>query len=365
MGMETRSRRVDPPPPPPPQGGSHRYQPYRAPGTRMGLGSRHQTRVDLTSDLDLEEDRRRDSGYGPIDPGQRLHWGREQDHQQQDPQTIMGALELAWVSGGKTIVHPLEIPPSHSMHHRSVVAPLEIGNADSQLSRRGMEMTRRESRDLSQGNSVSWNSVNPEIQNLRPDVQGLEVSYSQPLGTWTGTEMYTPAQAVDQEQMERGSSSVELPDSTLETGTTGLKAQPQRVTSYSTALRMQQKEQLRRLRERSQAHLHLTPQSQTPPPQSPHHLGHLPQHHPHSLPMPLDHQRPDHTGHPAHLAHPSSQITMGSMGIMGDMHLGLSMDNMALVDMGAQTQAIPDNPRIQEDMQAADLPAPTYPRVLQ
>ena len=107
------------------------------------------------------------------------------------------------------------------------------------------------------------------------------------------------------------------------------------------------------------SHLHLQHNLRLPQRTIPAHT--LPQHHPHYPPTPLDHQRLGHTGHLAPLVHPSSQIKMGNMGTMDDMRLGLSMDHMALADMGAQTQAITDNPRMQGDMQAADPPAPTYP----
>jgi len=230
---------------------------------------------------------------------------------------------------------------------------------------------RVENRDRSQENSALWSSVHPEMQQEgldgmipRLDIRGPEASYLPPSGIWTGTGMSTHRVA-DQEPMERDSSSVEQPDSTLEIATTGRETQPRGVTSYSNVLRMQQEDQLRRARERVQAHLHFTPPIPTPPPPppSPHHLGHPLQHHPHYPPMPLDHQHQGHIGHLAHLVRPSSRISMGMDMGMDDMHLGLSMGNMDLAGgMGAQTQAIPEIRHIQGDIQAVDLPAPTYPQ---
>ncbi|KAE9394778.1 hypothetical protein BT96DRAFT_998193 [Gymnopus androsaceus JB14] len=270
-------------------------------------------------------------------------------------QNIMSALDLAWVSGGKMIVHPLEIRPSRSMHHHSVAAPPQTGNVGSQPSRKEMEMMRVENRDRSQENSALWSSVHPEMQ--QEGLDGMILA-------WTYEDRRHPIHR-HQEPMERDSSSVEQPDSTLEIATTGRETQPRGVTSYSNVLRMQQEDQLRRARERVQAHLHFTPPIPTPPPPppSPHHLGHLLQHHPHYPPMPLDHQHQGHIGHLAHLVRPSSQISMGMDMGMDDMHLGLSMGNMDLAGgMGAQTQAIPEIRHIQGDIQAVDLPAPTYPQ---
>ncbi|KIK70113.1 hypothetical protein GYMLUDRAFT_236540 [Collybiopsis luxurians FD-317 M1] len=317
--METRSHLSDHRPT---AQGSHRFQPYRAPGARTGSGFHRQVQADLTSALDRGVAHRMDSSHTHIDREQRQRW----DHQ--EPQTIMSVLDLAWLSGGKTIVSVN--PPSLSMHHPS--APPEVASGDSQSSMRGVERMEPPNLDHSRDDLLSWNSANPKMAvpdalNPHLDLQGQGEFYSPP----SGRETYTQ-QVADLERVAQGSSSAELQGSPLGTEILARQVQRQRALSYSQELRMQQEEQLRRLKGKAQAHQLSIVQTRTPPPppQSPHQDP--PQHRPHSLPMLPGHLLPD-PGHPVHLARPSSRIDMDMgmdrMNNMGNI-LSMGMDSGAL-----------------------------------
>jgi hypothetical protein len=334
-GTETRYRPLDLHPT---AQDSPRYQPYRVPGTRTGSGSLRPARVGSTSAPDREAVHRTDSSRMPTDPGQRHPWDQE------DPQTIMSVLDTAWVSGGKTTV-PSVTHPSRSMHPLSV--RLEVASEDSRPSMKEMGRMVPVNLDPSREDSASWSSLGLTMGDravLSPplDLQGLGEFYLPQSGTYT-------QRAVDREPVAPDSLSVELQDSPLEIETT---AHQGRALSYSQELRMQQEEQLRRVKERIQEHQYTTAQT----PQSLHHLD-LPQHRPQSLPMLSGPQLLDHSGHPAHLARPSSRIDMG----MARMVPG--MDSMALAtgDMGMEApQGMLDNMRGMVAVPSG-LPAQTLP----
>ncbi|KAJ3775638.1 hypothetical protein FB446DRAFT_384082 [Lentinula raphanica] len=260
-----------------------RYQPYQVPGARMGSGSRHPRRVDLTSGQDPEVGLRK--GRMSTDQEQHQQWGQEQSIQ-----------DLAWVTAGKTTVqmgtHPSLSTPLHSAH-------LAVENADFQPS---MRETEREpvNLDHSQGDLASWNSAlqtaYPDDQNHPLAPQRLEEYYSPPSGNHT---LQQPLGA-DREQVAQDSLSVERQDSTLEIERMVQLNQYRRAMNYSHELRLQQEAQLRRIREKVQMPQSM-PQPLRPSLQSPHHPDQLQQYRHHSQPMPLDPQPPILADQLAHL----------------------------------------------------------------
>ncbi|KAJ4477476.1 hypothetical protein J3R30DRAFT_223279 [Lentinula aciculospora] len=337
VDMDTHSRPLDMPGP--------RYQPYRIPRARMDSDSHRPPRVDLTSGPDLEVGPH--MAHMPIDQGRHLHW--DQDH----PQTTMSILGMAWVSGGKTIA-PMGSHPSPSTHLHSTHQA--VANADFQLSMRETGMSEPANLGLNPEDSALWSFVPQKTylaaQNLPLVPQGLEEYFS----LQSGVENHTPPQpqAVDQEPVVQDSLFVELQDSPLEIERT---AQRQRALSYSHELRLQQEDQLRRVREKVQVHQQST--IRTPSLQNPHHLDQLQQYRRHSQPMP-DPQLPGHTDHPVHLVHPSNRTdATTATGNMGDIDPGLGIDNMS-TGPHSQTLAI-----TAQSMVLPDLPNQVHPPVPQ
>lgn len=296
---------------------SHRFKPYRVPETRAGSGFHRQIPVVSATVPDREVVHRMASSRTRIDRG------RHQPRGQQEPQTIMSDLDLAWASGG-TMTVPSANHPSLSMRRPS--APPEVGSGDSQNLMREMERI-VPSLDHSRGDSLSWNSVSPKTVlqsdlNPRQDQEGF---YSHP----SERGMYTPQVAVDLERAALDSLFGGLQALPSETEIQGHpQVHRQRALSYSQELRMQQEEQLRKLRERVQDQQLSIVQTQTPPllPQSPPHPD-RPQHRPHSLPIPSGFPLLDPSGHPALPARPQSRVD-GNI-VLDHMNL-----NTGIPDMG-------------------------------
>ncbi|KAJ3740598.1 hypothetical protein DFH05DRAFT_1463134 [Lentinula detonsa] len=314
-----------------------RYRPYQVPRVQMGSGSRHPLRVDLTSGQALEVGLHRERM--PSDQGQRPHWGQEQH------QTVTSMQDMAWVLDGKTIAlmesHPSRSTPLHSAH-------LAAESVDSQLSTRETGMREPVNLDRNQGDSASWNSVlqktHPGVQNLRLAHQGSEEFYSLQLGI----ENHTPQQPqeVDPEQVAQDSLSVELQDSPSEIGRMAQLTQYQRAMSYSHGMRLQQEDQLRRIREKTQVPRQSTIQAQSPSLRNPHHPDHLQQYRRLSLSMSQDHQLPRLTDRPAHLTRPLHQIgKQMDTGNMRGIDLGLDSNIMALSAGEVHSQALVNTAR--------------------
>ncbi|KAJ4468590.1 hypothetical protein C8J55DRAFT_200044 [Lentinula edodes] len=333
-GMEAHSLPLDIPGP--------RYQPYRVPRARTGSGFHHPPQVTMTSDLDLEAGHPK--GHLPTDQEQHPSWAQE------PPQTLSAMLDIAWYSGGKTSAL-VESHLSHSMPLHSAHPAAE--NVDSQLLTKETGIIRPANPARNPGDSVSWNYV---PQKTYPGVRNLHLVQESFLPQ-SGTEnIPQQLQEVGQEQVARGSLSVELQDSRLEIERMAQVAQHQRTMSYSYGLRLQQEDQLRKAREKVQAEQQST--TQTMLLRNPHHLDHLQQYRRRSLSMLPGHQLLGHTDRVAHLARPSSQIDMGMGKCPGTVNMGgndpdLGIDHMALsagdmalaLGMGAHSQTLDNIPQ--------------------